>query len=170
MTMELNQRLEQTAQRLGIRPEQMPRHLAIIMDGNGRWAQAKALARVEGHIEGAKTAKKVALACTRAGIRSLTLYSFSVENWKRPRDEVDALMGLYEEYLISMGPMFMREDVRVLHLGRVAELPPSVQAELAKTIEKNKSRAKLAGKYLAKLQSIHVAKNGTDLVNLLKYS
>ena len=136
--MDSDQRLQQTAQRLGIHPEQMPRHLAIIMDGNGRWAQAKSLARAEGHIEGAKTAEKVALACTRAGIRSLTLYSFSVENWKRPQDEVDALMSLYEEYLISMQPMFMREDVRVLHLGRMANLPESVQTELIKTIEKTR--------------------------------
>ena len=106
--MDSEQRLETTAERLGIRPEQAPRNIAIIMDGNGRWAQQRSLLRAEGHCEGAKTAQRVAHACSRSGIKSLTLYSFSMENWKRPKDEVDALMGLYEEYLISMRPMFLR--------------------------------------------------------------
>jgi undecaprenyl diphosphate synthase len=133
--MEADQRLERTAKRLGIRPEQVPVNLAIIMDGNGRWAQQRSRCRAEGHCEGAKTAQRVAQACARAGIKSLTLYSFSMENWKRPKDEVDALMDLYEEYLVSMRPMFLREDVRLLHLGRVDALPEPVRRALAKTIE-----------------------------------
>ncbi|MCH8193553.1 MAG: di-trans,poly-cis-decaprenylcistransferase [Planctomycetes bacterium] len=136
--MDSEQRLENTAERLGIRPEQAPRNIAIIMDGNGRWAQQRSLLRAEGHCEGAKTAQRVAQACSRSGIKSLTLYSFSMENWKRPKDEVDALMGLYEEYLISMRPMFLREDVRLLHLGRMDELPEPVQRELTKTIEQTR--------------------------------
>lgn len=123
-----------TATRLNIPLEKMPRSLAIIMDGNGRWAQARSLSRAEGHVEGAKTAEKISLTCARLGIESLILYSFSMENWKRPADEVNALMGLYEEYLIRMRPMLARENVRLIHLGRETQLPASVRAELKQTM------------------------------------
>ncbi len=123
-----------TAERLNIPLEKMPRSLAIIMDGNGRWAEERSLSRAEGHCEGAKTAEKIALTCARLGFEALTLYSFSIENWKRPADEVNALMSLYEEYLISMRPMLERENVRLIHLGRKAQLPASVCAELKKTM------------------------------------
>jgi undecaprenyl diphosphate synthase len=132
--MSIKDRQIATAERLDIPLEKIPRSLAIIMDGNGRWAQERSLSRAEGHIEGAKTAEKIALTCARLGIESLTLYSFSIENWKRPADEVKALMSLYEEYLISMRPMLARENVRLIHLGRTAQLPASVCAELQKTM------------------------------------
>ena len=133
--MDMNDKRQQAANRLGIKLEQMPRHLAMIMDGNGRWAAAKGLPRAEGHCEGAKAAENIALYCARLGIQSLTLYSFSVENWKRPQDEVEGLMSLYEEYLISMRPMFMRENVRLIHLGRRKGLPDGVLRELDRSMD-----------------------------------
>jgi undecaprenyl diphosphate synthase len=131
----LNPKLVETANRLGLEPRQMPRHIAVIMDGNGRWAQSKGLPRAEGHAEGAKTAERIANHCVRLGIECLTLYSFSIENWRRPVTEVHALMHLYEKYLVSMRPMLMRENVRLVHLGRKADLPDAVRSELDRTIE-----------------------------------
>jgi len=114
----------------------MPRHIAIIMDGNGRWAARRALPRIEGHRQGAKSAERIAQCCADFGIESLTLYSFSMENWKRPKAEVNALMALYAQYLIEIRPKLMRGNVRLLHLGRLAGLPCSVKTELIKTMEK----------------------------------
>jgi undecaprenyl diphosphate synthase len=132
----MDNRLKQTAQRLGIKPEDMPHHIAIIMDGNGRWAQHKRLPRYEGHRQGAKTAEMISQCCVDFGIEALTLYSFSMENWKRPKEEVDALMHLYSEYLIGMRPKLMEDNVRLIHLGRKAALPASVKTALDETIEK----------------------------------
>lgn len=113
----------------------MPRHIAVIMDGNGRWAQKKGLPRVQGHREGAKTVEKIAQHCVDLGVESLTLYSFSIENWKRPKAEVDSLMYLYTQYLIGIRPTLMKNNVRLLHLGRLAQLPTSVKKELTKSIQ-----------------------------------
>lgn len=114
--------------------EQMPRHIAIIMDGNGRWAQKRALPRIEGHRQGAKTAEKMARYCADFGIESLTLYSFSIENWKRPKTEVNALMQLYSQYLTEIRPKLMKNNVKLVHLGRLAGLPPGVRTELVQTV------------------------------------
>jgi len=130
----IEEKLEKTANHLGIAPEQMPRHIAIIMDGNGRWAQKKALPRMAGHRRGAQTVEKIAQNCVDFGIESLTLYSFSVENWKRPKVEVNSLMHLYSQYLVRIRPTLMRNNVKLIHLGRLAQLPPAVKTELAKTI------------------------------------
>jgi len=124
-----------TAKRLGITVEQVPRHIAIIMDGNGRWAQSRSLPRMEGHREGGKTVERIAQCCVDFGIESLTLYSFSIENWKRPKVEVDALMELYTRYLIEIRYTLTKNNVRLVHLGRLEGLPASVQKELAETIE-----------------------------------
>jgi len=130
------EKLKKTANRLGLTTEHMPRHIAIIMDGNGRWARKKGLSRVEGHRQGAKTAEIIAQCCVDFGIESLTLYSFSIENWKRPKTEVNALMHLYTQYLVGIRPTLMKNNVKLLHLGRSAGLPGAVQKELTKTIEK----------------------------------
>lgn len=130
-----DQKLQKTADRLGIKIEQMPRHIAIIMDGNGRWAQAKGLPRVEGHAEGGKTVEKIALHCVNFGIKSLTLYSFSLENWKRPQNEINALMHLYTQYLIGIREILEKNNVKLIHLGRTDGLPNSVLDELNKTME-----------------------------------
>lgn len=128
-------RLIQTANRLGVDPERLPRHVAIIMDGNGRWAQRRGLPRPMGHSEGAKTAERIARYCVDIGIEVLTLYSFSIDNWKRPANEVEALMALYQKYLADMRPMLVDHDVRVVHLGRKEQLPVMVRKELDKTLE-----------------------------------
>jgi len=130
------EKLKETAKRLGLTSKQMPRHIAIIMDGNGRWAKLRALPRVEGHRQGAKTAEKIAQHCVDFGIKSLILYSFSMENWKRPKAEVSALMDLYTQYLIEIRPKLMKGNVRLVHLGRLEGLPTAVAAELLKTVEK----------------------------------
>jgi undecaprenyl diphosphate synthase len=131
----MENKLAQTAGRLGIKPEDMPRHIAIIMDGNGRWAKKQGLPRHEGHRQGGKTAEKISQCCVDFGIESLTLYSFSIENWKRPKEEVDALMHLYAEYLTKMRPTLMEDNVRLIHLGRIAPLPDVVKTALVETIE-----------------------------------
>jgi undecaprenyl diphosphate synthase len=128
------EKLEKTAERLGLTIEQVPRHIAIIMDGNGRWAERKNLPRAEGHRQGAKTVEKVAQYCVDFGIESLTIYSFSIENWKRPKTEVNSLMNLYSQYLAGIRPTLMKNNVKLVHLGRVAQLPAEVKKELAETI------------------------------------
>jgi len=140
MTIEsMDQKRAATAARLGLRPEQVPRHIAIIMDGNGRWAQGRNRPRYEGHSQGAKTAETVAQCCVDLGMRSLTLYSFSMENWKRPPAEVNALMHLYSEYLVGIRPSLMRNNVRLIHLGRMEGLPAPVTNALLGTISLTKA-------------------------------
>lgn len=123
------------AQRLGISQEQIPRHVAIIMDGNGRWATMQGLGRLRGHEQGAKTVKQIARYCVSLGIEYLTLYSFSMQNWKRPAEEVDFLMHLYAVYLEGIRPSLMENNVRLLHLGRTERLPQSVIEALEKTMQ-----------------------------------
>jgi len=129
------EKLKKTAKRLGLMTEHIPHHIAIIMDGNGRWAQKKGLPRVAGHRQGGKTVEKIAQYCVDFGIESLTLYSFSIENWKRPETEVNALMHLYTRYLVEIRSMLMKNNVKLIHLGRLAQLPPEVKTELAKTVK-----------------------------------
>ena len=120
---------------LGLRPEQLPRHIAIIMDGNGRWAHKRGWPRIRGHEEGAKTVRTIVTHCARLGIEVLTLYSFSTENWKRPKDEVGFLMDLYVKYLIAERKTIMDNNVRFFHLGRRVGLPDTVLAEMDQTVE-----------------------------------
>ena len=129
------EKLKKTAKYLNLTTKQIPRHIAIIMDGNGRWAQKKHLPRAEGHREGAKIVEKIAQDCVDFGIESLTLYSFSVENWKRPQAEVNSLMHLYAQYLIEIRPTLMKNNVKLIHLGRAAQLPTAVKKALAKTMK-----------------------------------
>lgn len=133
--MSLKQKRERTLQQWGLTPARFPRHIAIIMDGNGRWAREKDLPRFEGHREGAKTVEKVVKCCVGLGIECLSLYSFSTQNWKRPRREVDFLMHLYTRYLLDMRALLMRNNVRLVHLGRAAELPEEVKRALAGTVK-----------------------------------
>jgi undecaprenyl diphosphate synthase len=105
------------------------------MDGNGRWARAQGLPRIRGHEQGAKSVRTIVTHCARLSIEALTLYSFSTENWKRPRDEVDFLMDLYVRYLIAERDTIMDNDVRFLHVGRREGLPAGVLAEMDRTVE-----------------------------------
>jgi undecaprenyl diphosphate synthase len=128
---------------LGVPPERLPRHVAIIMDGNGRWAQQRGLQRIYGHQEGAKVVRRIVTHCARLGIEVLTLYSFSTENWKRPKEEIDFLMKLYTRYLISERETIMANDVRFVHIGRRDHLPESVLAEMDKTLEMSRENTGL---------------------------
>jgi undecaprenyl diphosphate synthase len=119
---------------LGLPPEKLPRHIAIIMDGNGRWAKRQGLPRIRGHEQGAKSVRAIVTHCARLGIEALTLFSFSTENWKRPRDEVDFLMDLYVRYLIAERDTIMGNNVRFLHVGRREGLPASVLSEMDRTV------------------------------------
>ena len=119
---------------LGIPRERVPRHIAIIMDGNGRWASQRKLPRIEGHRHGSKRVRPIVTECARLGVQCLTLYSFSTENWKRPADEVSGLMNLYAQYLIVERATTMENNVRVRHLGDADALPGPVARELSETV------------------------------------
>ena len=110
-----------------------PEHLAIIMDGNGRWAQERALRRVFGHREGINSVREITTECARMGMKSLTLYAFSVENWKRPRVEVRYLMRLLRQFLIQERPTLMDNGVRLIAIGRLDSLPKDALDALRET-------------------------------------
>jgi undecaprenyl diphosphate synthase len=112
--------------------EQVPRHIAIIMDGNGRWAQVKGLSRSQGHIAGAKSVKKIVQRCVELGVSYLTLYSFSTENWSRPEDEVGALMELLLVQLASEVPELAKQGIRLVHYGSRDNFSEDVLAALDK--------------------------------------
>src|SRR5450631_27801 len=114
----------------------LPRHVAVIMDGNGRWAQRKHLPRVAGHKVGTQTARTTIETCARLNIEALTLYAFSVENWRRPKTETDFLMQLLREYLRTEMPLIQRNNIRMKFLGRASELPAGVQQDMRNAEEK----------------------------------
>jgi undecaprenyl diphosphate synthase len=118
--------------------ENVPPHVAIIMDGNGRWAKQRGLPRIEGHRRGVETVRTTTFAARDLGVRMLTLYAFSIENWKRPQEEVGALMGLLEFYLKKELETFVRDRVRFRTIGRTDELAPGVQKLLRATAEETK--------------------------------
>lgn len=130
-----DQKRQATAERLGIHPDAIPRHIAIIMDGNGRWAQQRGLPRISGHEQGGKAVQIVAQHCVDIGIECLTLYSFSMQNWKRPEEEVSFLMHLIAAYLEGIRPNLMRDNVRLLHLGSRQRLPQMLLDALDETME-----------------------------------
>ena len=101
----------------------VPEHVAIIMDGNGRWASAQGLPRTEGHREGAKAVRRAIEGCCRLGVKTLTLYAFSADNWKRPRAEVSALMLLFRHYLLTEVEECRKEGIRISVIGRRDRLP-----------------------------------------------
>ena len=119
---------EQLLQRLD--PELLPRHVAVIMDGNGRWAQQRSLPRVEGHRAGSKAVRDTVETCARLGVEYLTLYAFSVENWQRPRHEVWTLMNLIREYLRAEIETLVENGIRLQVLGRRDRLEKSLLAEI----------------------------------------
>jgi undecaprenyl diphosphate synthase len=115
----------------------LPRHIAIIMDGNGRWAEKHTLGRISGHRQGAKSVKLTVKVCRELGIQYLTLYAFSVENWLRPREEVDALMELLKEYLHSEIKKLMKHDIRLMVIGNIGILKEPVRILLSEAMEKS---------------------------------
>jgi len=114
----------------------VPEHVAIIMDGNGRWAKKRGLPRVAGHRAGADSVKHIVKSCDKLGIKFLTLYAFSSENWSRPEKEVKALMELLEKFLKERLPEMLEDNVRLKAIGRLDMLPKSVRDELNRAIEK----------------------------------
>ena len=116
--------------------ERLPAHIAVIMDGNGRWAAQRHLPRVEGHRAGIEAVRDTVETAARLGIRVLTLYAFSVENWKRPATEVSTLMLLLKRYLRSELKSLLRNDIRFQVIGRLEALAPDIQDELRQTIER----------------------------------
>jgi undecaprenyl diphosphate synthase len=112
----------------------LPRHVAIIMDGNGRWAKQRSLPRIEGHRAGAESARVIIRTAGELGIKYLTLYAFSVENWNRPKEEVDALMKYLVHYLKSETPELNKNNVRLEIIGQVYRLPEAVQEHLRKSV------------------------------------
>jgi len=112
-----------------------PAHVAIFMDGNGRWAKARGLPRTEGHREGLKAAKRIVKAAASMGVRNLTLYTFSTENWKRAQEEVKFLMGLVSTYLCAEFEFYKENGVRVVHSGDPDGLPPDVRDAIKRVVE-----------------------------------
>ncbi|MEX2119330.1 MAG: isoprenyl transferase [Pirellulales bacterium] len=136
--------------------DKRPRHIAIIMDGNGRWAQRQGLPRIEGHRRGVASVRSSTEECARLGIGQLTLYCLSSENWKRPRHELEFLMHLLEQYLVEERTTLARENVRLNVIGRREGIPDNVLGEMDKTIQMSSSntglRLCLAINYGARLE------------------
>ncbi len=115
--------------------EARPKHIAIIMDGNGRWAQRQGLPRIEGHRRGVASVRRTTEECARLDIGQLTLYCLSSENWKRPPRELEFLMHLLEQYMIEERSTIMEQNIRVNVIGRRRDIPEAVQREMQKTID-----------------------------------
>jgi undecaprenyl diphosphate synthase len=116
----------------------LPRHVAIIMDGNGRWAKKRFLPRIEGHRNGAKTVRMVVEECRRLGVRYLTLFAFSTENWRRPEEEVGGLMTLFVQHLEAELDLLLRNGIRLRAMGNMARLPAPVRELLKRNEERTK--------------------------------
>ena len=115
--------------------KKLPQHIAIIMDGNGRWARGRGLHRIEGHRRGSEVVDEIVTASRELGIRYLTLYAFSMENWARPKDEITALMALLKEFLIIKRKKLLKNEIRLLSIGDIERLPPPVLQVLRETEE-----------------------------------
>lgn len=119
-----------------INRSKLPGHIAIIMDGNGRWAARRHLPKIMGHAEGAKTVDRITEACRALGVKALTLYSFSTENWKRPKKEIDGLFSLLYDYLEKKYEKLRKNNIRLNAIGVLSELPEKVNARLFEVMKK----------------------------------
>ncbi len=115
--------------------ERLPQHIAVIMDGNGRWARKRHLPRIAGHRAGVRSARTIIETCARLKIPALTLYAFSMENWRRPKTEIDFLMRLLREYLRKELPVIHKNNIRLLVIGRADQLPDAVRADVERGME-----------------------------------
>lgn len=142
--------------------DKVPAHIAIIMDGNGRWAKSRFMPRTYGHKVGVETIRKVVKECSRLGVKYLTLYAFSTENWKRPKEEVSALMGLLVKYLRNELEELHKNNVKILTIGDISKLPQACIEELDHAKEKTKDNRGL-------VMSLALNYGGrNDLVNAVK--
>ncbi|MBS3976516.1 MAG: isoprenyl transferase [Syntrophomonadaceae bacterium] len=121
----------------------MPYHIAVIMDGNGRWAMKRNMSRDLGHRAGIKSLRSTVEACGELGIRILSIYAFSTENWKRPKEEVEMLMALLAEYIYKELPQLLSAGVKIVPIGRISELPIESQNALMEAVEKTKNNTKI---------------------------
>lgn len=146
--------------------DNLPKHIAIIMDGNGRWAKKRALPRSVGHREGAKTLKTISTFCGNLGIKHLTVYAFSTENWKRPKSEVDYLMDLLLDYLKNAEKHIGGKDVRIQTIGDTSVLSTEIQKEIERVTRETKNNSGLilniALNYGGRSEIVHCVK---DIVN-----
>ncbi|HWP65671.1 MAG TPA: isoprenyl transferase [Candidatus Limnocylindria bacterium] len=124
-------------------PARLPRHVAVIMDGNGRWAERRGLTRLHGHRVGKQSVRAIVETTRRLGIPYLTLYAFSTENWGRPPREVDGLMSLLRRYLASELDKMMRNEIRLIAVGNLRRLPPAVREALRSTVEATRGNTKM---------------------------
>ena len=124
-------------------PAKIPAHIAIIMDGNGRWAKAHGLPRLEGHRAGTENLRQIIKGCAEIGVQHLTLYAFSTENWSRPKTEVDGLLTILETYLDKEVDELCAEGVRLHHIGRLEAMPESVRKKVEHSMEVTCSNTKL---------------------------
>ncbi len=148
--------------------KRLPTHLAVIMDGNGRWAKERGLARLEGHKAGGLSVKNIVKAASDRGIQYLTLFSFSTENWNRSDIEVKGIMRLFKEYLDNELPVILEQGIRLLAVGNIEGLPNEVQESLKRDIELSKNNTKLtlvlALNYGGREEIVNAAKNLALLV------
>ena len=121
----------------GVPAEKIPRHIAVIMDGNGRWARERGLPRIEGHRRGSEAVRTCTAACIEAGVSHLTLYAFSKENWQRPPDEVKALMNLLGRFLAERTAEIMERNIRLRAIGHLDDLPENTRRRLDTAMEKS---------------------------------
>jgi undecaprenyl diphosphate synthase len=153
---------------LGVPIAARPKHIAIIMDGNGRWAQRQGLPRVEGHRRGVASVRRTTEECARLDIEQLTLYCLSSENWKRPVREVEFLMHLLEQYMIEERSTIMEQNIRVNVIGRQTDIPDAVRREMQKTVDMTASntglRLCLAINYGSRLEIVDAVRQIAEAV------
>ena len=146
-----------------IKQDRIPRHIAIIMDGNGRWAKRQGLARMYGHKQGVETVHRITEAAAELGVRYLTLYAFSTENWNRPKEEVDALMVLLVETIVKETPTLMKNNISLLTIGDLSRLPQVTRDKFLECIQQTSHNTGLklviALSYSARWELIQAAKN-----------
>lgn len=124
-------------------PESVPQHVAIVMDGNGRWARSRGLPRLAGHRAGTENLRRIIEACVEFGIRYLTIYAFSTENWQRPKQEVSGLMGIFDEVFDRELAELHRQGAQLRHIGRLDGVSKSLRAKVKKGVELTKDNDRL---------------------------
>jgi len=156
------------AEVLAVPLEARPKHIAVIMDGNGRWAERQGLPRIEGHRRGVESVRRTTEECARLDIEQLTLYCLSSENWKRPQRELDFLMHLLEQYMIEERSTIMEQNIRVSVIGRRHDIPEAVQREMQKTVDMSASntgmRLCLAINYGSRLELVDAVRKIAEAV------
>ena len=146
---------QETTESVSIDRENIPQHIAVIMDGNGRWAKKRNLPRIAGHKEGMSTVKRIAIAADELGVKAMTLYAFSTENWKRPTEEVSFLMKLPGDFFGTFMPELQERNMKIQLIGFIDELPESTKKVVLKAVEDINDEAfarKLQTSFLGDLQ------------------